>query len=115
MKYYILLLFKGINQKTGKIENSKKASKHEAVKIIRAKIHKNEEGHWTSDYLLEETQVSGLFSRFLNEYKFKSVKDNDVEKEEDINGNDEKDEVNVIDHEANQSGLNKAACNGITF
>ena len=54
----------GVNSATGQIEKSKKVSKHEAAKRIRIKIQKNEEGCWTADNLLNETQVAGLFSRY---------------------------------------------------
>ena len=62
------------------MEKSKKLSKHEAAQRLRAKMLKNEEIYWTLDDLLKETQVAGLFSRFLKESKFKSVKDANVEK-----------------------------------
>ena len=88
--------------------------------------------------MITETQVAGFFSRFLKEYKFKSVKDTNVEKEADINADDTEDEANAIDHdadvekevdanvddkeyntnaidhEANQAGLNKATYNYLT-
>ena len=63
----------GMNSVTGQIEKSKKASKHEAMKRIRIKIQKNKEGCWTTDNLLNETQVAGLFSRYLKESKLKST------------------------------------------
>ena len=80
-----------------------------------------------------------MFSRFLKDSKFKSVKDTDVEKEADVNADDTEDEANTIDydadvekevdtnvddkedntnaidHEANQAGLDKSMCNEIIF
>ena len=46
-----------------------------------------------------ETQVAGLFSRFLKESKFKSVKKTDIEKEAYTNADDEKHEANAVDHD----------------
>ena len=90
-------------RKTGQIDKSNKLSKYEAVERLRVKMQKHEESHCTSDDLLTKNEVAGFFITFLKESKFKFVKHNNVEKEEDDNVDDEEDEATFIDHETNHA------------
>ena len=115
-----------------KIEKSNKVSKHEVLKRIRTEIQMNEEGCWTAEELVTETQVAGLFSRFLKESKWKSIENNNVAKDaddteenrddsealdfEDHNESDEeKDESNAAEFVQRKAGLTEAMHNELTI
>ena len=103
----------GVNSTTGQIEKSKKVSKHEAVKRIRIKIQRNEEGCWTAEDLLNETQVAGLFSRFLKESKVKSAQNEELHIEDA--GIEEIDDSNAVEYEQRLAGFTEALYEQLTI
>ena len=121
LKLHVKELFDlGVNSTTGQIEKSKKVSKHEAVKRLRIKIRRNEEGCWTAEDLLKETQVAGLFSSFLKQSKVKSMQkeihpEATVNEELHVEIDDSNDDSNAVEHEQRLAGLTEALCEQITI
>ena len=67
---------------------------------IITKIQRNEEGCWTSEDLVTETQVAGLFFRFLKESKLKPIKNINIAKdtEDTEEDRDDSDALDFRDH-----------------